>query len=68
MMADAVVLKFYRPGRWSDAQIAEVHTFTAELAAAEMAVAAPGVPGRIAAPDRRVPFHGLQCWRGSAPG
>jgi Ser/Thr protein kinase RdoA (MazF antagonist) len=37
----ALVLKFYRPARWSDAQIAEEHTFTAELAAAEMAVAAP---------------------------
>ena len=37
----ALVLKFYRPGRWSDAQIAEEHGFTAELAAAEMAVAAP---------------------------
>jgi Ser/Thr protein kinase RdoA (MazF antagonist) len=39
----ALVLKFYRPGRWSDAQIAEEHSFTAELAAAEMAVAAPMV-------------------------
>jgi len=37
----ARVLKFYRPARWSDAQIAEEHAFTAELAAAEMAVAAP---------------------------
>ncbi len=37
----ALVLKFYRPARWSDAQIAEEHAFTAELAAAEMAVAAP---------------------------
>jgi Ser/Thr protein kinase RdoA (MazF antagonist) len=36
-----LVLKFYRPGRWSDAQIAEEHTFTAELAEAELAVAAP---------------------------
>jgi Ser/Thr protein kinase RdoA (MazF antagonist) len=36
-----VVLKFYRPGRWTDAQIAEEHAFTAELAAAEMAVPAP---------------------------
>jgi Ser/Thr protein kinase RdoA (MazF antagonist) len=35
------VLKFYRPGRWSDAQIAEEHQFTAELAAAELPVAAP---------------------------
>jgi Ser/Thr protein kinase RdoA (MazF antagonist) len=37
----ALVLKFYRPARWSDAQIAEEHTFTAELAGAEMPVAAP---------------------------
>jgi len=35
------VLKFYRPGRWSDAQILEEHEFTAELAAAELPVAAP---------------------------
>ena len=26
------VLKFYRPARWSDAQIAEEHAFTFELA------------------------------------
>jgi Ser/Thr protein kinase RdoA (MazF antagonist) len=37
----ALVLKFYRPARWTDAQIVEEHTFTAELAEAEMAVAAP---------------------------
>jgi Ser/Thr protein kinase RdoA (MazF antagonist) len=36
-----LVLKFYRAGRWSDAQIEEEHTFTAELAAAELPVAAP---------------------------
>src|SRR6187549_2623210 len=35
------VLKFYRPGRWSDAQIDEEHSFTLELAAAELPVAAP---------------------------
>src|SRR5215469_1245488 len=35
------VLKFYRPGRWSDDQIGEEHQFTAELAAAELPVAAP---------------------------
>jgi Ser/Thr protein kinase RdoA (MazF antagonist) len=38
---DTLVLKFYRPARWSDAQIAEEHAFTAELAAAELPVAAP---------------------------
>ena len=37
----AVVLKFYRPGRWSDAQIAEEHRFSAELAAAEVPAVAP---------------------------
>src|ERR1700739_5170608 len=36
-----LVLKFYRPHRWSDAQIAEEHQFTAELASADLAVAAP---------------------------
>jgi Ser/Thr protein kinase RdoA (MazF antagonist) len=40
-----LVLKFYRPARWSDAQIAEEHTFTLELAAAELPVAAPLVIG-----------------------
>lgn len=37
----AVVLKFYRPGRWSDTQIAEEHRFSAELAAAEIPAVAP---------------------------
>ena len=37
----AVVAKFYRPGRWSDAQILEEHAFTRELAAAEVPVLAP---------------------------
>lgn len=36
-----VVTKFYRPGRWSDDQILEEHTFAAELAAQEIPVAAP---------------------------
>lgn len=39
--AGNLVLKFYRAGRWSDAQIAEEHEFTAEMAAAELPVAAP---------------------------
>jgi Ser/Thr protein kinase RdoA (MazF antagonist) len=36
-----VVLKFYRAGRWSDAQILEEHGFALELAAAEIPVVAP---------------------------
>ena len=35
-----VVVKFYRPGRWTDAQILEEHAFTAELAEHEV----PAVP------------------------
>ena len=37
----AVVLKFYRPGRWSNAQILEEHGFAAELLAAEVPMVAP---------------------------
>ncbi len=41
-----VVAKFYRPERWSDAQISEEHDFAAELAAREIPVVAPlGEPG-----------------------
>ena len=36
-----VVAKFYRPGRWRDAQIVEEHAFTGELAADEVPLAAP---------------------------
>ena len=35
-----LVTKFYRPGRWSDAQILEEHAFANELAAREIPVAA----------------------------
>ena len=37
----AVVLKFYRPGRWTQAQIEEEHAFARELAAAEVPMVAP---------------------------
>ena len=36
-----VVAKFYRPGRWSDAQIVEEHAFALELAASEVPVVPP---------------------------
>jgi Ser/Thr protein kinase RdoA (MazF antagonist) len=36
-----VVAKFYRPGRWSDAQIGEEHAFTAAMAAGELPVVTP---------------------------
>lgn len=37
----AVVAKFYRPRRWSDAQILEEHEFARQLAAADVPVVAP---------------------------
>ncbi|UUZ65080.1 serine/threonine protein kinase [Polaromonas sp. P1(28)-13] len=41
LAGDVVVAKFYRPGRWSDAQITEEHAFAAELMAAEIPVIGP---------------------------
>jgi Ser/Thr protein kinase RdoA (MazF antagonist) len=40
-----VVAKFYRPQRWSDAQILEEHAFSAELMAAEVPAIGPLVLG-----------------------
>jgi Ser/Thr protein kinase RdoA (MazF antagonist) len=42
--AGIVVAKFYRPGRWSEAQIAEEHAFAAELQQAEVPAVAPLAP------------------------
>jgi Ser/Thr protein kinase RdoA (MazF antagonist) len=62
------VLKFYRPRRWSDAQIAEEHEFTAELAAAELPVAAPLIlRGTTLARYREFRFACFPWLRGRAP-
>ena len=46
----AVVAKFYRPNRWSNAQIQEEHDFAAELMAAEVPAIGPLVlQGQLAA-------------------
>jgi Ser/Thr protein kinase RdoA (MazF antagonist) len=42
--APIVVAKFYRPERWSEAQILEEHAFSAELTAAEVPAVAPLAP------------------------
>lgn len=39
--AQPVIVKFYRPGRWSDEAIVEEHRFTRELADDEIPVVAP---------------------------
>jgi Ser/Thr protein kinase RdoA (MazF antagonist) len=43
----SVVVKFYRPGRWSAAQIAEEHAFAKELAEREIPVVAPLKQGKF---------------------
>jgi len=45
--AASVVTKFYRPARWTDAQILEEHAFTGELAEREIPVVVPlAIEGR----------------------
>ena len=62
-----VVAKFYRPGRWSAAQILEEHAFAAELAAAEVPMVAP-----LVLDGRTLHQHGgflfsVSPWRGGRP-
>ncbi len=53
----AVVAKFYRPGRWSNAQILEEHQFALELAAAEIPVVPP-LPLEDAGLEPTLQLHG----------
>ena len=63
-----LVLKFYRPARWSDAQILEEHAFTGELAAAELPVAAPlHLGGETLVRYREFRFACFPWMRGRAP-
>ncbi len=59
-----VVAKFYRPGRWSEAQILEEHAFSAELTAAEVPAVAPlVVEGRTLHAHAGFAFS-VSPWRG----
>jgi Ser/Thr protein kinase RdoA (MazF antagonist) len=51
-----IVAKFYRPGRWSDAQILEEHGFIAELAEREI----PAVPALSIAGNTLHSFDGFR--------
>jgi Ser/Thr protein kinase RdoA (MazF antagonist) len=63
-----LVLKFYRPARWSDAQIDEEHVFTEEMAAAELPVAAPvRREGRTLFKYREFRFAAFPWMAGRAP-
>ena len=65
----ALVAKFYRPGRWSDAQILEEHRFALQLARQEIPVVAPLplLPDERATIDLRCIGEPptLACWRES---
>jgi Ser/Thr protein kinase RdoA (MazF antagonist) len=66
--ADAVVVKFYRGGRWSDAQIVEEHDFALELADAELPIAAPlRLQGRTLHRQGGFRFAVFESRRGGAP-
>lgn len=59
-----VVAKFYRPGRWSEAQILEEHAFAAELEAAEVPMVAPlAIEGRTLHTHAGFAFS-VSPWRG----
>jgi Ser/Thr protein kinase RdoA (MazF antagonist) len=63
-----VVVKFYRHGRWTDAQIREEHAFASELAAAELAVAAPlQLRGDTLHVHAQFRFALFECVPGMAP-
>jgi len=63
-----LVLKFYRPARWSDAQIGEEHQFTHELATAELPVAAPLlIEGQTLFKYRDFRFAAFPWMRGRTP-
>ncbi|MBP6395808.1 MAG: serine/threonine protein kinase, partial [Giesbergeria sp.] len=61
---ERVVTKFYRPGRWSAAQIQEEHAFAADLMAAEVPAVGPLViNGKTLHPHGGFMFS-VSPWRG----
>lgn len=63
-----LVLKFYRPERWTNEQISEEHEFTAEMAAAELPVAAPvQIAGKTLFDFNDFRFAAFPWMRGRAP-
>ena len=63
-----LVAKFYRPQRWSEAQILEEHAFAAELAEAEVPVVAPlAIAGRTLHPYEGFQFAVYPRQGGRAP-
>ena len=68
VVAGQLVAKFYRHGRWSDAQIGEEHAFALELAAAELPVAAPlRIDGQTLHRHAGFRFALFECRPGTSP-
>lgn len=68
VVPDQCVVKFYRPDRWTDAQILEEHAFGLELAAADLPVAAPlRRDGQTLFHRQGFRFAVFECRRGGAP-
>jgi Ser/Thr protein kinase RdoA (MazF antagonist) len=66
--APPVVAKFYRPARWSDAQIAEEHAFIAELDEVEVPVVPPvALDGATLHAFEGFRFAVFECRGGRAP-
>lgn len=65
----SVVAKFYRPGRWSQAQIREEHAFTAELVADDIPVVGPLVFNGMSLHEARTTHEGVagQFWFSVSP-
>lgn len=63
-----IVAKFYRPGRWRDAEIVEEHTFVAALAERDIPVVAPRpINGRTLHLFRGFRFSVFDSYGGHAP-
>lgn len=63
-----VVAKFYRPGRWSEAQILEEHAFAAELMAAEVPAVGPLVLAGRTLASASSTMSGVRVEKGCRPG
>ena len=61
---ERVVAKFYRPHRWSDAQILEEHAFAAELMAAEVPAVGPLVLNGTTLNNHHGFAFSVSPWRG----
>ncbi len=63
----AVIVKFYRPNRWSDLAIAEEHQFALELVAQEIPVVAPILKQGVSLFEQVTVFQSTLCAVAAGP-